>query len=91
MQSDLIKLSDLVGQSLRFVEYNRFKQYLDISPMRYVTNWRMQSTRYMLAESALPIDSIAREVGYESAAAFSKAFKRMFAQNPGEYRRSVGT
>jgi len=66
---------------------DRFTQYLDIFPMLYVTNWRMQNAQHMLTGSDLPIDSIAREVGYESAAAFSKAFKRLFAQNPGEYRR----
>lgn len=66
---------------------DRFKQYLDLSPMQYVTNWRMQNARQFLMHSQLPLDGIAREVGYESAAAFSKAFKRIFNQNPGEYRR----
>jgi len=69
---------------------DRFKQYLDLSPMQYVTNWRMQSARQILMQSDLPLDGIAREVGYESAAAFSKAFKRIFNQNPGEYRRLAG-
>ena len=68
----------------------RFKQYLDLSPMQYVSNWRMQSARQMLADSNLSLDGIAREVGYESAAAFSKAFKRLFNQNPGEFRRLAG-
>lgn len=68
----------------------RFKQYLDMSPIRYVTSWRMQNAKYLLTESDLPIDGIAREVGYESSAAFSKAFKRMFDQNPGQYRRTIG-
>jgi AraC-like DNA-binding protein len=66
---------------------DRFKQYLDLSPMQYVTNWRMQSARQILLQSDLPLDGIAREIGYESAAAFSKAFKRTFNQNPGECRR----
>lgn len=66
----------------------RFKEYLDISPMQYVANWRMQSARLILTQSDLSLDGIAREVGYESAAAFGKAFKRMFNQNPGEYRKS---
>ena len=66
---------------------DRFKQYLDLSPMQYVTNWRMQSARHLLAESNLSLEGIAGEVGYESSAAFSKAFKRLFDQNPGEFRR----
>jgi transcriptional regulator GlxA family with amidase domain len=47
----------------------------------------MQNAKHMLTETALPVDSVARKVGYESAAALSKEFKRIFAQNPGEYRR----
>jgi AraC-like DNA-binding protein len=66
---------------------DRFKQYLDLSPMQYVTNWRMQNARKILIESNLSLDSVAQKVGYDSAAAFSKAFKRMFDCNPGEYRR----
>lgn len=66
---------------------DRFKQYLDLSPMQYVTNWRMENARQVLIASDLPLDSIAEKVGYESAAAFSKAFKRTFNRAPGEYRR----
>ena len=67
----------------------RFRQYLDVSPMQYVTNWRMQNARQMLADENLSIDRIAGSVGYESTAAFSKAFKRTIGRNPGEYRRSL--
>lgn len=66
---------------------DRFKHYLDLSPMQYVTQWRMQSARQMLAESDLSLDNIAREVGYESASAFSKTFKRLFEYSPGEFRK----
>jgi len=66
---------------------DRFKHYLDMSPMQYVTHWRMQTARQLLFDSDLALDRIANEVGYDSSAAFSKAFKRMFQQNPGEYRR----
>lgn len=69
---------------------DRFKQYLDLSPMQYVTNWRMQCAKQMLTETNLPLESIANKVSYESAAAFSKAFKRLFDQNPSEYRRLGG-
>lgn len=66
---------------------DRFKHYLEQSPMQYVTNWRMQCARQIMTKSDLSLDNVAREVGYESAAAFSKAFKRIFKQTPGEYRR----
>ena len=66
---------------------DRFKSYLDLSPMQYVTEWRMQNAKQILKETNIAIETIANTVGYESAAAFSKAFKRSFNQNPGEYRR----
>jgi len=66
----------------------RFKQFMAISPMQYVTQWRMQNAQQLLTESELSIDQIANHVGYDSLAAFSKAFKRVVSQNPGEYRRS---
>lgn len=67
----------------------KFKRYLEVSPMQYVTNWRMQVARQMLTESTLSLDNIAIKVGYESAPAFSKAFKRLFDCTPGEYRKIV--
>ena len=66
---------------------DRFKYYLDISPMQYVTQWRMQNAKQMLVESDLSLDGIAHKIGYESGAAFSKAFKRLFDINPGEFRK----
>lgn len=65
----------------------RFKSYLNLSPMQYVTEWRMQNAKQILKETNIAIETIANTVGYDSAAAFSKAFKRSFDQNPGEYRR----
>ena len=55
--------------------------------MQYVTNWRMQNAKSFLMSSDLPIDRVAQNVGYDSAAAFSKAFKREFNLNPSEFRR----
>lgn len=68
---------------------DRFKQYLNLSPMQYVTNWRMQNARQMLIESNLTLDSVAQKIGYDTSAAFSKAFKRNVGLAPGEYRRDV--
>lgn len=65
----------------------RFKQYLNRSPMQYVTHWRMQNARKMLTTNSMSIDQIASETGYDSLASFSKAFKRVVNKNPGEYRR----
>ena len=65
----------------------RFKAALDMTPMAYVAQWRMQVAKKLLSESALSIEQVAAEVGYESLASFSKAFKRITEVNPGEYRR----
>ncbi len=66
----------------------KFKQYLNLSPMQYVVNWRMQYACKMLSENKLSLDQVASTIGYESLASFSKAFKRTIGQNPGEYRKS---
>lgn len=66
---------------------DRFKQYLNVSPIQYVTYWRMQSAKKVLGESNLSIEQVASTTGYDSLASFSKAFKRVVGKNPGEYRR----
>lgn len=71
----------------RTLFYNRFKQYLDMTPMQYVTSWRMQNARQMLITEGLSIDRAAQRVGYDSTAAFSKVYKRTMGFSPGEHRR----
>ena len=56
--------------------------------MQYLMQWRMQLATLRLRESGAKLASIAAEVGYESEAAFSKAFRRRFGTPPGAYRRS---
>ncbi len=67
----------------------RFKLLVGMTPMNYLTNWRMQKARDLLRERQLPLIDIAEQVGYTSEAAFSRAFKRQFKQNPGAWRRRV--
>lgn len=66
---------------------NRFRDLVGMTPMRYITGWRMQLARRLLQESDLPLAAIAHRVGYASEAAFSRAFRREFAQNPGAARQ----
>ncbi|HEY6158829.1 MAG TPA: AraC family transcriptional regulator [Gemmatimonadales bacterium] len=70
-----------------FVE--RFGTVVGESPLRYLTRWRTQVAKRLLADSGLSLDQIAGRVGYESAAAFSRVFKRTAGVSPGEYRRNV--
>ena len=63
----------------------RFKELLGQTPLEYITEWRMQKAMQLLEQRDKKLIDIARSVGYESDAAFSKAFKRVVGANPGEY------
>ncbi len=63
----------------------RFKDLLGQTPLEYVTEWRMQKAMQLLKQRDKKLVEIAQSVGYESNAAFSKAFKRVVGANPGEY------
>ena len=63
----------------------RFKELLGQTPLEYVTEWRMQKAMQLLQQRDKKLIDVARSVGYESDAAFSKAFKRVVGANPGEY------
>ncbi len=67
----------------------RFKELLGQTPLDYVTEWRMQKAMLLLQQSDKQLIDVARSVGYESDAAFSKAFKRVVGANPGEYRKHI--
>jgi AraC-like DNA-binding protein len=55
--------------------------------MQYLTNWRMQIASGLLTGTSANIASIALEVGYESEAAFSRAFRRATGLPPAAWRR----
>ena len=67
--------------------YDRFVQFLGQPPMQYLTQWRMQAAARLLRETHAPVASIALEVGYESEAAFARAFKRLSGSPPAAWRR----
>jgi AraC-like DNA-binding protein len=64
----------------------RFHHLVGLTPMHYLAIWRMQLARRLLHGTTLSIAAIASEVGFESAAAFAKAFKRMVGVTPGAFR-----
>lgn len=67
----------------------RFRETVGETPHRYLTRWRVQVARGLLAESRLNLARIARRVGYESAASFSRVFKRVTGATPGAYRKAA--
>jgi transcriptional regulator GlxA family with amidase domain len=78
-------LADEVGIS-RSALVERFTRYLSEPPMTYLTRWRLQLAARSLENTSRGVAEIAAEVGYESEAAFSRAFKREFGQPPSRYR-----
>ncbi|HEY1930145.1 MAG TPA: AraC family transcriptional regulator [Caulobacteraceae bacterium] len=66
---------------------DRFSALLGQPPMRYLTAWRMQLARHYLAETRRSIAQIAFDVGYESEAAFNRAFHRECGSPPATWRR----
>lgn len=68
----------------------RFTDLVGSPPLTYLTWWRMTQAGRLLARDDQPLSAIARQVGYQSEFAFSKAFKREFAVSPTAYRRRQG-
>jgi transcriptional regulator GlxA family with amidase domain len=81
----LAELAKEAGVS-RSVLAERFRHYLKETPMAYLTRWRLQLGAQMLASTSYSVAQIASEVGYESEAAFNRAFKREFAAPPARFR-----
>lgn len=79
-------LAEVAGMSrTSFAE--RFNAVLGESPMRYLTGWRMQLADAALRDGRKGMAQIAGEVGYETEAAFRRAFKRLRGVAPGAVRR----
>ena len=78
-------LADEVGIS-RSALVERFSRYLSEPPMTYLTRWRLQLAAESLQKTSRGVADIAADIGYQSEAAFSRAFRREFGQPPGRYR-----
>ncbi len=83
----LDELGRRVGLS-RSALHERFADLVGLPPMQYLTNWRMQLGAALLREGDAKVATIAQEVGYESEAAFARAFKRLVGQPPAAWRRA---
>jgi AraC-like DNA-binding protein len=81
-------LADEVGIS-RSALVERFTRYLSEPPMTYLTRWRLQMAARSLERTPRGVAEIAADVGYESEAAFNRAFKREFGEPPGRYRTNA--
>lgn len=79
------RLAKETGMS-RTVLTERFSHYVGRPPMQYLTLWRMQLASEMLTVGDQSMAQIGARIGYESEAAFSRAFKRVVGMAPGEWR-----
>ena len=82
----LDRLAREVGSS-RSTLAERFTHFVGQPPIQYLTRWRMQLAARRLAEGAGKVSAIALDVGYESEAAFSRAFKKIVGASPVAWRR----
>lgn len=82
------QLADLSAMSrANFIRV--FQQQLGMSPGRFITQVRLQSAAFLLKQSQQSVLAIALEVGYQSEAHFSKAFKNYYQLSPSQYRKSA--
>jgi len=84
----LAELSRQAGVS-RTILAEKFSRFLGQSPIAYIARWRIQMAMRKLESSDRNVVQIALEVGYESEAAFIRAFKRETGLSPAKYRRSL--
>jgi AraC-like DNA-binding protein len=72
----------------RTVFAERFANVVGHTPMQYLARWRHQKAVDLLRGSDLSVAEVASRVGYESEAAFNKAFKRSMGATPGAFRKA---
>lgn len=75
-------------QVMRSAFIARFTAIFGQAPMIVLRTLRMRQAVLLLAAGELPIDSVAREVGYASRSSFVRAFRKTYASHPSTYRLS---
>ncbi len=82
-------LANEVGLS-RSALAQRFTELLGQPPMQYLTRWRLTVGAQSLRNDGASLATVAEQIGYESEAAFNRAFKREFGMPPATWRRTRG-
>lgn len=81
-------LAGISGMS-RSAFSDRFSALIGCAPIEYLGRWRMALAKEALARGGKSLDRIAEEIGYESASAFSTAFRKRLGCPPGRFAREV--
>ena len=81
------ELARKVGLS-RSALAQRFSDFLGQPPMQYLARWRLQIAAQLLRDGENSLADVAEHVGYDSEAAFNRAFKREFGKPPASWRKS---
>lgn len=82
------ELGHRVGLS-RSTLHERFAELIGMPPMQYLAKWRIQLGAALLRDTAVTVAAVAQQVGYESEAAFARAFKRLAGLPPAAWRRQA--
>jgi AraC-like DNA-binding protein len=84
-------IEELAAQAAasRSVLADRFSQLVGCPPIQYLTQWRMQIAAKRLADPGVKVAAVAHEIGYESEAAFSRAFKKIVGRSPSQWRTGL--
>jgi AraC-like DNA-binding protein len=78
--------SEVAMSRSRFAE--RFKELVGVSPMSYLSEWRLQKALAMLGDTRKPIQQVAADTGYRSSSSFTRAFQEKFGMAPKDYREA---
>jgi len=73
----------------RSVLAQRFTELVGEAPMKYLAGWRMQLAKQMMRDGSRNIQDVATRVGYDSEAAFNRAFKRATGSPPATWRKGA--
>ena len=82
----LVALSGLAERSFN----KRFAQATGMRPLEYIQTLRLEEAKQLLESTDLPVEAIAREVGYQDGTFFNRLFKRKVTLSPAQYRRRFG-
>lgn len=86
-----ISLSDIADQAKvsKSTALNLFQRYLEISPVTYLINYRLQEAAKLLASTEKKVTVISKDTGFDSVDYFCKAFKKYYKLTPTEYRKKA--